>query len=208
MRISGSTVILPNPYKVPDLMKEFLHWLRNEKNLHPVELASEAHYRLVTIHPFVDGNGRTARLLMNLILLMLGYPPAIIRKRDRLSYISSLETAQLGGTKGSYNAIISKAIDRSLELYLKAANGETDDSFQSNILLKIGELAKRSNENNSTIRHWTKEGLLEVAEITDSGYQLYSIEMVDRIKHINELKQKRLTLGEIKKVGSSAFLVG
>jgi len=200
VRISGSTVILPNPYKVPDLMKEFLHWLRNEKNLHPVEIASEAHYRLVTIHPFVDGNGRTARLLMNLILLMLGYPPAIIRKRDRLSYISSLETAQLGGTKDAYNAIISKAIDRSLDLYLKAANGETDDSFQSNILLKIGELAKRSDENNSTIRHWTKEGLLEVAEITDSGYQLYSIEMLDRIKHINELKQKRFTLGEIKKV--------
>jgi Fic family protein len=199
VRISGSTVILPNPLKVPDLMKEFLHWLRSEKILHPVEMAAEAHYRLVTIHPFVDGNGRTARLLMNLILLMLGYPPAIIRKRDRLSYIASLEKAQLGGTKDAYNAIILKAVDRSLDLYLKAANGETDDSFHVNILLKIGELAKKSDENNSTIRHWTKEGILDVAEITDSGYQLYSIEMLERIKHINELKQKRFTLGEIKK---------
>jgi fido (protein-threonine AMPylation protein) len=50
-------------------------------------------------HPFVDGNGRTARLLMNMVLLMMGYPAAIISKNDRLSYINSLEKAQLGGTK-------------------------------------------------------------------------------------------------------------
>ncbi len=102
VRISGSTVILPNPLKVPDLMDEFITWLKQTDNLHPVELAAEAHYRLVTIHPFVDGDGRTARLLMNLILLMLGYPAAIIRKRDRLVYISSLEKAQLGGSKENY----------------------------------------------------------------------------------------------------------
>ena len=68
-------------------------------DLHPVELAAEAHYRLVTIHPFTDGNGRAARLLMNMILLMSGYPAAIIRKRDRLAYIDSLEKVQLGGSK-------------------------------------------------------------------------------------------------------------
>jgi len=60
-----------------------------------VELASEVHYRLVTIHSFIDGNGRTARLLMNMILMMKGYPPAIIRKNDRLAYIKSLEKPQL-----------------------------------------------------------------------------------------------------------------
>ncbi len=103
--------------------KDFINWLQsNLKNqdIHPVELAAEAHYRLVTIHPFVDGNGRTARLLMNLILLMKGYPWAIIKKEDRLNYINSLEKAQLGGSKEDYLIIISHAVEESLDIYLNA----------------------------------------------------------------------------------------
>jgi Fic family protein len=198
VRISGSAVVLPNPLKVPDLMQEFVEWLKQSGDLHPIELAAEAHYRLVTIHAFVDGNGRTARLLMNMILLMTGYPAAIIRKRDRLAYIGSLEKAQLGGSKDDYLKIIAKAVDRSLDIYLKAANGEDADQPESDVLLKIGELAKQTGESNSTIRHWTKEGLLEVAEVTEAGYQLYAQDMVERIKQINALKEQRLTLQEIK----------
>jgi hypothetical protein len=133
-----------------------------------------------------------------------GYPPAIIRKRDRLSYISSLEKAQLAGGEGNskddYFKLISKAIDRSLDIYLKAIKGEDQEQPQNeDKLLKIGQLAKQASEANSTIRHWTKLGLLEVAEITDSGYQLYSHDMIDRVKKIKKLKEKRLTLEEIKK---------
>lgn len=120
VRISGSTVIMPNPRKVPDLMGEFHRWLTSEHDLHPVAYAGEAHYRLVSIHPFVDGNGRTARLLMNLLLLMYGYPPAIIRKRDRLAYLNALEKAQLSGAKSDYEDIIIHAVDRSLDIYLTA----------------------------------------------------------------------------------------
>lgn len=198
VRISGSAVILPNPRKVLDLMQEFTGWLRNCRDLHPVEFAAEAHYRLVTIHPFVDGNGRTARLLMNMLLLMSGYPPAIIRKRDRLAYISSLEKAQLGGSKDDYLKIVSKAVDRSLDIYLKAVKGEDASPEENDTLLKIGELAKAVGENNSTIRHWTKEGLIEVAEVTKSGYQMYSKDMIGKISKIKALKEKRLTLEEIK----------
>ena len=120
VRIAGSTVVLPNPIKVPDLMAELIKWIQSTK-LHPVELAAEAHYKLVTIHPFVDGNGRTARLLMNLILMMNSYPPAIIRTTDRLAYINSLEKAQLGGSKDDYLKLIYEAVDHSLDLYLEAA---------------------------------------------------------------------------------------
>lgn len=120
VRISGSSVVLPNPQKVPALMKNFIKSFKYSRNLHPVELASEAHYQLVTIHPFVDGNGRTARLLMNMILLMMEYPPAIIRKTDRLAYINSLEKAQLGKSTDDYLKIIFDAVDRSLDIYLKA----------------------------------------------------------------------------------------
>lgn len=196
--ISGSVVILPNAKKVPDLMKDFVKWIKDNKDIHPVELASEIHYRLVTIHPFVDGNGRTARLLMNMVLMMLGYPPAIIRKSDRLAYISALEKAQLGGSKGDYNKIIGKAVERSLDIYLKALKGDSAEPVESDVLLKIGQLAKQAGVNTSTIRYWTKEGLLSVAEITEAGYQMYSTDMIARIQQIQQLKNKRFTLQEIK----------
>ena len=196
--ISGSSVVLPPPRGVPSLMKEFADWLRNTKDIHPVDLAAEAHYRLVSIHPFIDGNGRTARLLMNMILLMTNYPPAIIRKRDRLAYMNSLEKSQLGGSKGGYLKIIGKAVDRSLDIYLKATSGESVFTGDEGRYLKIGELAKRGMESNSTIRYWTKEGLLEVAEITKAGYRLYAPDMVQRIEQIHALKEQRRKLKEIK----------
>lgn len=199
VRISGSRVILPNSAKVPTLMEEFCNWL-GDAGHDPIYLAAEAHYRLVTIHPFIDGNGRTARLLMNLILLKNGYPPALIRKRDRLKYILSLEKAQLGGSKEDYYQIINEAINRSLDIYLKSIKGEEEPIIKpTKKLLKIGKLAKKSGLTNATIRHWTKLGLLSVEETTSSGYQLYGDEMLERIKKIQSLKEvDRYTLQEIR----------
>jgi Fic family protein len=198
-RISGSAVVMPNPRKVPELMEEFMRWMTAENALHPVARAGEAHYRLVTNHPFVDGNGRTARLQMNLLLLMEGYPPAIVRTRDRLAYIGALERAQLGGSRRDFDALIAKAAERSLDVYLKAARGESaEEDVDAGGLLKIGALAKAVGVTVPTIRFWTSEGLLEVAEVTASGYQLYSHEMVGRCELILNLKQQRLTLAEIR----------
>ena len=199
VRISGAEVILPNPAKVPSLMEDFISWVVSQNDLHPVELAAEAHYQLVTIHPFVDGNGRTARLLMNLILLQKGYPPALIRKRDRLKYISSLEKAQLGGSKDDYYKIIKAAVNRSLDVYLNAVTGEEEVREKpTGPLWRIGQLAKVVQESNATIRYWTKEGLLEVSDITHAGYQLYAQSSVDRVKEIRNLQAQRFTLSEIK----------
>ncbi len=202
VRISGSAVVLPNPRKVQDLMDGFFSWLKKEEKMHAVELAAEAHYRFVIIHPFIDGNGRTARLLMNMILMMKGYPPAIIRKNDRLAYIKSLEKPQLvngeGDSKNDYFKLIAAAVDRSLNIYLKAIDGEVEKP-ESEKLLKIGELAKATNQTVPTIRHWTKEGLLQVAEVTESGYQMFSEEMIERVRNIEKMKHKRLTLTEIKR---------
>jgi Fic family protein len=201
VRIAGSTVVLPNPRKVPDLMTGFARWLRSRPELHAVTFAGEAHYRLVTIHPFSDGNGRTARLLMNLLLMMEGYPPAIIRPRDRVAYLGSLETAQLGGSKAAFDSLIARAVNRSLDIFLDAAGvGGSDQTAaeSGSHLLKIGQLAKAVGATVPTIRHWTNLGLLEVAQKTPAGYQLYSEAAIDRCRRIESLKGRRLTLEEIR----------
>ncbi|MCK5296743.1 MAG: Fic family protein [Alphaproteobacteria bacterium] len=198
VRIAGSEVTLPSPDKVPSMMKDFVEWLEKNKDMHPVMLAAEAHFRLVTIHPFTDGNGRTARLLMNLILLQKGYPTAIIRKRHRLKYIDAIEKAQLGGSKADYEKLIEKAVLRSLDIWLKAAKNEQPES-RPEPLLRIGQLAEKSKETVATIRYWTKLGLLEIADTTKSGYQLYEHEMIERVSKIRALQKQRLTLEEILK---------
>jgi Fic family protein len=198
VRISGSMVVLPNPVKVPDLMTRLTREIIRRQNSHPVELAADAHYQLVTIHPFVDGNGRTARLLMNLILMQNGYPPALIRKRDRLRYIKSLEQAQIGGSKEDYYKIIAEAVNRSFGVYLEALSTDEEPAKPTTELLRIGQLAKMTGETSATLRFWTKEGLLEVAERTDAGYQLYKGSMVERVQSIRRLQGERFTLMEIR----------
>lgn len=118
VRIAGSQVVMPNSAKVPQLIKKFFQWLLQSYPEHPVQIAADAHFKLVSIHPFVDGNGRTARLLMNLILMQSGYPPAVIRVEDRLEYIKSIEKGQLTGNLEDYYQIIYKAVNRSLDIYL------------------------------------------------------------------------------------------
>lgn len=199
VRLSGSRTVLPNPRKVPDLMSAFHQWLQSSQDIHPVDLAAEAHYRLVTIHPFVDGNGRTARLLMNFILLCHGYPPAIIRKSVRGKYLDALEKAQTGGAFEDYLQLIYRAVGRSLEIYVEATSGEGDFVAEpDDSLLRIGQLAKQTDVNISTIRFWLSSGLLEVSETTASGYQLFSSSMVLRVEQIKTLKEQRFTIQEIK----------
>ncbi|MBU2052108.1 Fic family protein [Patescibacteria group bacterium] len=197
VRISGSTVVLPNPLKVSELMEKLIKWLKPVKD-NPVKIAAQAHYQLVSIHPFTDGNGRTARLLMNWLLLKAGYPAAIIKKEERLKYLNSLEKAQLGGSLDDYYELIYAAVDRSLEIYLDAVKNKPT-SVKKTKLLKIGRLAKLSGETSHTLRFWTKSGLLPLAGHTKGGYQLYNQATLERVKTIRNLQsEKRLTIKEIK----------
>ena len=112
VRVTGSTSIMPNAISVPKLMEEFISWL-HETHDHTVSVAIEAHYRIVTIHPFTDGNGRTARLLLNLIILQNNYPPVIIHPEDRRIYVTSLEKAQTGGSKDDFEKFMLEAVLKS-----------------------------------------------------------------------------------------------
>jgi Fic family protein len=107
--ISGSRHTPPQPWLVNGLMDEYFQFYQeNKQTLHPVILAAEMHERLVTIHPFADGNGRTARLIMNLILLKYGYSIVIIQgnTESRLSYYNALERCNLENDKNEFHLLI------------------------------------------------------------------------------------------------------
>jgi Fic family protein len=108
----------PSPAEIPALMGDFAGWLGNAPET--PDTAFTAHYRLVDIHPFNDGNGRSARLLMNLILIRAGYPPVAVRPEDRLDYIRSLQQAQAGRGMESFRSLLYRRLDATLDEYLVA----------------------------------------------------------------------------------------
>lgn len=121
VQIAGARHIPPEAWEVPAQMTEWGKWLvKAEKSMHPVVLAALAHHSLVKIHPFVDGNGRTARLVMNLILMQNGYPPTVILRVDRQSYYRVLSLADDGKEKSLIN-FVGKSVERNLTLYLNAS---------------------------------------------------------------------------------------
>ncbi len=201
--IRGFNVDLPQPHKVPYMMAELEQWLQGIQE-HAVRVAADAHYKFVAIHPFVDGNGRTARLLMNLVLLIHGYPMAIIRNEERTQYLNALNTAQTKGNLQPFYTIVASAVERMLDAYINAVKGKPVLSILMKPtikkLLKIGELAKETNETLHAIRHWIEKGLLEAAEHTKAGYQLFDRSMIEKVKEIKRLqKEERLSIAEIKK---------
>ena len=117
-RIAGSAAVFPNPLKIPDLMRAFGRAL--ETAAATPEAAFDAHFRLAAIHPFSDGNGRTARLLMNLLLLRGGYVPVAVRPEDRKTYLDSLERASLTDDLGPFQTFMHERLEATLEAYLEA----------------------------------------------------------------------------------------
>ena len=109
----------PSPAEVPALMGDFARWLRAAPATPATAFA--AHRQLVDIHPFNDGNGRTARLLMNLILIRGGYPPVAVRPEDRAAYISALQTAQAGRGTEAFDRLLYERLDATLGEYLSAS---------------------------------------------------------------------------------------
>uniref|UniRef100_W5LIK5 Protein adenylyltransferase FICD n=1 Tax=Astyanax mexicanus TaxID=7994 RepID=W5LIK5_ASTMX len=113
--------IPPHPNDLDRHMQELLQWLNSEDalHLHPVEFAALAHYKLVYVHPFVDGNGRTSRLLMNLVLMQARYPPITIRKEQRAEYYAALDTANEGDVR-PFIRFIAKCTEMTLDTLLIA----------------------------------------------------------------------------------------
>jgi len=117
VRILGANFIPPNYLKVPKLMKELIKWLNKKEGVSIIDKAGLFHHKLVVIHPYYDGNGRTARLLMNLILMQKGYPPVIISKIDRKKYLNALNQADKNNFKPLL-VLIAISLEKTLDKYL------------------------------------------------------------------------------------------
>ncbi len=116
--ISGAKHTPPDYLHVPDEMKVFIDWYEKEKSkIHPVELASRVHSDFVKIHPFVDGNGRTARLLMNLELMKAGFPPAVLPVEKRLEYYEVLDKTHTENDYEPFLNLMIETVEKSFEPY-------------------------------------------------------------------------------------------
>lgn len=110
--------MFPFPAEIPILMNDFAAWLNGAPDT--PETAFTAHRGLVDIHPFNDGNGRTARLLMNLILIRGGYLPIAVRPEDRLAYILALQQAQAGQGTETFDILLYERLDATLGEYVSS----------------------------------------------------------------------------------------
>lgn len=187
--LTGSQTVLPNPIKIPDLMEEFINWLHSENSDHAVRIAADAHFKLVSIHPFPDGNGRTCRLLMNLILMQTGFPPAIIRKEDRLAYINSLEKAQTTGNVEEFYQLIYEAVNRSLDIYLESIQPERESKIEldpDQRFFTTDEVAALLKVDPESVRRYVRRGDLRAVKL---GGKFIRVDKADLDKFIEDLKK-------------------
>ena len=116
--IAGASTTPPDFLDLPAELAALVDWYANAGAMHPVVRAAELHTRFVKIHPYVDGNGRTGRLLLNVELMKSGYPPVAIRSEDRRAYCDALDAACVSGDFTGITRLVAESVRRSLGLYL------------------------------------------------------------------------------------------
>ncbi len=123
--IAGAEHLPPDYVKVPESISGLMDWYSRSGDLHPVECAARLHVDFVGIHPFVDGNGRTSRLLMNFELMRSGFLPVIIPVENRLAYYDALDTAHTHGDYKLFIELVTGLEQATLERYLRIVQGAT-----------------------------------------------------------------------------------
>lgn len=158
LTILGASFTPPPAYEVPAHVKDLVQTINsNPDELRPIELATYAHYFLAWIHPFDDGNGRIARLLMNLLLVRNGYPFAIIKKVDRKKYIDALDVVS---TKGDFQPLltfIARCVEQTLDIYLLQKKKQE--------LLPLSALAKDTPYSAEYLSLLARKGMLDAVKV-------------------------------------------
>jgi len=161
VRIAGAQHIPPESWEIPIKMQAWESWLHQaETELHPVVLAAQAHHKLVAIHPFIDGNGRIARLVMNLILFRFGYPPAVILRLNRKQYYQVLMQADSGRPAPLVN-FVGKAVEHSLALYLEACTPQNKPPLKETEWISLGQAVEGTPYSQEYLSLLARKGRLE-----------------------------------------------
>jgi len=176
---TGEIFYFATPEETPAKMGDLMAWYNEkiaEPDFNPILLAAEFHYKFILIHPFDDGNGRTARILMNFILMKFGYPPVIIKTEDKENYYAVLRLADTGNLE-AFVDYIAKNLNRSLEIIMAGANGEGIEE-PDDIDKEIALLERR-------LAGYGKEIIKEKSIVTVNDIYLNTI-----IKIANEIEAK------------------
>jgi len=163
VRILGAIKSPPRFEKVPARMSEYVDKImKNPDGLNTIEMAAFIHYGLVEIHPFIDGNGRTARLLMNLFLMRNGFPVTMVLKADREKYYERLKSADEGDIK-PFMDFMGRAVERSLDLYL--------DTFKKGPgYVSLAEASKGTPYSQEYLSLLARKGRIETAKLGRNWY--------------------------------------
>lgn len=160
--VRGAGFEPPPLHEVPKHMKELVEFINeNPDELRPIELAAHAHYYLAWIHPFEDGNGRVARLLLNFILLRNGYPLTTIRNVDRKKYLDALKRADQGDFE-PYVRYVARCVEQMLDLYLLEIEGR---GKRKEKLLPLSEAAKGTPYSAEYLSLLARRGMLDAVKI-------------------------------------------
>ncbi|MHB8789216.1 MAG: Fic family protein [Desulfobulbaceae bacterium] len=182
--IGGASHAPPEAIEVPRLIHELIKWTKEEgQKLHPIERAALLHHRLVFIHPFFDGNGRTTRLAMNIILLRAGYPLVVILKNDRRRYYRFLAEADKGDPT-PFVKFIAQSVQRSLDIYL---NVLTPSRKAKEKFITLTELADGSRFSAKYLNLLARSGKLEAHK---EGRLWYSSQEALK-RYLDRRKRKR-----------------
>lgn len=202
---TGEMHYYTSPEDVPIKMSELMTWYNSLKIndlVDPSVIAAIFHYRFVAIHPFDDGNGRTARILMNLILMQAGYPPIIIPTENRLAYYGVLAQADAG----DYVPLVeylSELLQKSLNVYIKASRGESIEDL-SDVDKKIELFVKgfedksdMKTKNNDDIEVLINQSFIPLFKLLDSKMDNFSALFFDIKKEITREYEVGNDLSEI-----------
>jgi len=184
--ITGSDHKPPNASAVPYLMGKLIRWINsNRRKLHPIELAAILHHKIAYIHPFFDGNGRTARLIMNLVLMRTGYPLVMILKNDRKRYYETLEKAD-NGDYLSFLRFIGQAVERSLNIYLKTL---LPASQRKESYCLLSQISKKTPYSKKYLNLLIRQGKIEAYK--EKRNWLTSVEAVERYMK-NRIRKRKV----------------
>ncbi|MDQ2888305.1 MAG: Fic family protein [Chloroflexota bacterium] len=173
--IRGANMTPPPPSRVESLIKEWLAWIDGEgKEYEPIIRAAIAHHGFEAVHPFVDGNGRVGRLLLNLMLMRGGYPPALLLRDWRIRYIQGLDTANTGNYRPLAN-LIGQAVEAGLDLYLEACAAPPNDDYQL-----LSTLAQTTGYSVDYLGWLIRQG--RIAAVKRGGRWYSTLEEVNRYK--------------------------